>query len=184
MLAKAGERHRLARRGCARKTGPDSRARAVFAFGLDIDLPLPAEPVEVVDKVAAHEGLQRLVNLADVHSLLQRLVAVHVHVELRARPAGRWCSELAISGRLRAASMNLVTFAARNGMSLPARSSRTKVNPPAVPTPGMAGGGKAKAMAPGSLDSSLVQVRLDGVVLFLRLVALAPVLQAHPKKAL
>ena len=32
-------------------------------------------------------------------------------------------------------------------MSFPDRSSRTKVAPPEVPTPGMAGGGKAKAMA-------------------------------------
>ena len=34
-------------------------------------------------------------------------------------------------------------------MSLPARSSRMKVTPPEVPTPMMAGGGKAKPMAPG-----------------------------------
>ena len=37
--------------------------RAVFALGLDVDLPLPAEAVEVVDEVAAHEGLQRLVDV-------------------------------------------------------------------------------------------------------------------------
>ena len=36
-------------------------------------------------------------------------------------------------------------------MSLPARSSRMKVTPPAVPTPGMAGGEKAKADALGHL---------------------------------
>ena len=39
-------------------------------------------------------------------------------------------------------------------MSAPARSSRMNVKPPAVPTPGMAGGEKAKAMPSGSLLSS------------------------------
>ncbi len=34
-------------------------------------------------------------------------------------------------------------------MSLPARSSSMKVIPPEVPTPGMAGGGTAKAAASG-----------------------------------
>ena len=55
---------------------------AVLAFGLDIDLPLPAEAVEVVDEVAAHEGLEGLVDLSDVDALLEHLVAVHVHEEL------------------------------------------------------------------------------------------------------
>ena len=38
-------------------------------------------------------------------------------------------------------------------MSLPARSSRMKVAPPEVPTPWIAGGGKAKPMAPLSPPS-------------------------------
>ncbi len=36
-------------------------------------------------------------------------------------------------------------FSHRKGMSLPERSCRMKVTPPAVPMPGMAGGEKAKA---------------------------------------
>ena len=59
----------------------------------------------------------------------------------------------AISGRLRAAARNLSTFAARYGISLPPRSSSTKVKPPEVPTPGMAGGEKLKAAPCGSLLS-------------------------------
>ena len=39
-------------------------------------------------------------------------------------------------------------------MSLPARSSRMNVTPPAVPTPWMAGGEKAKALPCGSWPSS------------------------------
>src|SRR5260370_40345708 len=57
----------------------------------------------------------------------------------------------AISGRLRAAARNLFRLSARNWTSLPARSSRTKVNPPEVPTPGMAGGGEEEGEAFGSV---------------------------------
>ena len=79
-----------------------------------------------------------------------------------------------ISGRLRAASTNLPTFCARKPMSLPERSSSMKVNPPEVPTPGIAGGGKAKAIPSGNPASSFVQAHLDRVVLLFRLGALAP----------
>ena len=61
---------------------------------------------------------------------------------------------LAISGRLRAASRKVARFLARNWTSPPERSSRMKVNPPDVPTPGMAGGEKPKATAVGNLLNS------------------------------
>ena len=60
----------------------------------------------------------------------------------------------AISGRLLAAPMNLLRLVARNCTSLPARSSRTNVNPPEVPTPGIAGGEKLIAKPSGILLSS------------------------------
>src|SRR6266699_7063344 len=50
------------------------------------------------------------------------------------------------SGRLLAASKNVFRFCARNPTSLPARSSSINVNPPEVPTPGIGGGGNAKAI--------------------------------------
>src|SRR4029079_411517 len=50
------------------------------------------------------------------------------------------------SGRLRAAAMNLVRFWLRKSGSFPARSSNIKVKPHDAPTPGIAGGGKEKAM--------------------------------------
>ena len=53
-----------------------------FALGLHVDLPLPAEAVEVVDEVAAHEGLERLVNVLQGHALLEHLVPVHIHEDL------------------------------------------------------------------------------------------------------
>ena len=66
----------------------------------------------------------------------------------------------ASSGRWRAASTNVRTFPARKAMSLPARSSSRKVTPPEVPTPGMAGGEKAKARAPGIRERAPLRRRL------------------------
>ena len=57
-------------------------------------------------------------------------------------------------GPLRAAARNFCRFSARNGRPLPERSSSTNVTPPEVPTPGIAGGGKAMPMAPGILANS------------------------------
>ena len=48
-------------------------------------------------------------------------------------------------------------------MSLPARSSSMKVTPPDVPTPGMAGGGTAKAVRVGKRGEARVQVPHDDV---------------------
>ena len=58
-------------------------ARPVVAFGFNIDLPLPPKPVEIVDKIPAHEGLQGLINLRQVHSLLQDPISIHLHAKLR-----------------------------------------------------------------------------------------------------
>src|SRR5438093_12351835 len=56
---------------------------AKFALSLNIDLPLAAKPVEIIYERAAHKRLERFINFAQVHALLQRLVAVHVHEDLR-----------------------------------------------------------------------------------------------------
>ena len=61
----------------------------------------------------------------------------------------RFCN----SGRLAAAAMKVWVCPARNSTVPPERSCRTKFTPPEVPTPGMAGGEKAKAMADGSMAS-------------------------------
>ena len=55
----------------------------VITFGLEEHLPLAAEFVEVVDEAAPHEALQDLIDVGDVDPLLQHLVTVHVHEELR-----------------------------------------------------------------------------------------------------
>ena len=49
--------------------------------------------------------------------------------------------------------MKVWVCSARKSTVPPERSCRTKFTPPEVPTPGMAGGEKAKAMADGSAAS-------------------------------
>src|SRR5262249_34399860 len=60
---------------------------AAGRLGLEEDLPLAAEAVELVDVDASEEGLERLVHVADGDALLQDLVAVDVGVDLGHRRA-------------------------------------------------------------------------------------------------
>ena len=66
----------------------------------------------------------------------------------------------AISGRSRASARKRSVFSARNSTLPPERSSSMKVTPPDVPTPGIAGGGNAKAIASGSRESSWLRCAL------------------------
>lgn len=56
---------------------------AIFVFGLNIDLPLTAKAIEVVDEIPTHEGLQRAVDITERDSQFQDLVAVHLDEHLR-----------------------------------------------------------------------------------------------------
>src|ERR1700722_25026 len=56
---------------------------AVFGLGFDINLPLAAKAIEVVDEVSAHESLHGAVDVAQAYSLLENLVAVDVDELLR-----------------------------------------------------------------------------------------------------
>src|SRR5271157_3829325 len=58
------------------------------------------------------------------------------------------------SGRLRASAIKIWVFLARKSIPEPDRSSRMKVAPPDVPTPGIAGGGKENAMPYGNCDKA------------------------------
>ena len=78
-----GQRHHVARCCSARRTGRRSRRVAIVALGLDIDLPLAAEAVEVVDERPAHERLDRSIHILDVDTLLEHFVAIHVDELLR-----------------------------------------------------------------------------------------------------
>ena len=54
----------------------------VLPFRLHVNLPLAAKPVEVVDEVGAHEGLQGSVDVGQFHPLFEHLVPVHVDEDL------------------------------------------------------------------------------------------------------
>ncbi len=55
---------------------------AVFAISLDVDLPLEAEAVEVIYKITAKEGLNRLIGLIETDSLDHRLSLIHLKLDL------------------------------------------------------------------------------------------------------
>ena len=77
-VVKRGERNVLAVLVAHVKLADVFGVGAVFAFGLDVNLPLPAEAIEVIDEVATHERLDRAIDIVEVYALLQHLVAVHV----------------------------------------------------------------------------------------------------------
>ena len=131
----------------------------VIAFGLDEHLPLAAKAVEVVHEVAAHEGLERLVDRAEIQTPCFSTLSRSTSTKTCGTAGEKSGMTPAISGRLRAASMKVSRSRARNATSLPARSWSMNVTPPEVPMPGMAGGGKAKAAPPAMLASSRVDVR-------------------------
>ena len=126
-----------------------SALRAVVAFGLDVDLPLAAEAVEVVHEVAAHEGLERLVDVAELDALLEHLVAVDVDETCGTAGRNVVLTPASLRPLARRGHEGRHGSRARNATSLPARSSSMKVTPPAVPMPGIAGGGKANATPSG-----------------------------------
>ncbi len=51
---------------------------AVLTLGFDIDLPLAAEAIEIVDEITAHKCLDGAVDIAQIHALLQHLVAIYL----------------------------------------------------------------------------------------------------------
>src|SRR5580658_4749339 len=59
------------------------RAGAIVAFGLDVNLPLTAEAVEVVNEIAAHESLDGAVDIGKIDALFQYFVTIHFNKFLR-----------------------------------------------------------------------------------------------------
>src|SRR5215471_12495325 len=69
-----GERHHLATIVFDEELTDIFGPCAVIAFGFNVDLPLPAETVEIVDEQAAHEGLKRFVDVVYRNTLLDDFV--------------------------------------------------------------------------------------------------------------
>ena len=82
------------------------RADAVLGLGLQVNLPLAAEAIELVDVGSAEKGLQGLIDLAELQALFQYAILIDIDIELRHRGAESADKE-ASSGRLRAAACNL-----------------------------------------------------------------------------
>ena len=156
-------------------------ARSILPFSLDIDLPLPAEPVEIVYEIAAHESLKRLVHLGQFHPFLEGFVAVHIHVELgnRRQKSGGDAGDLWTLAR------RLHEFGDIGGQEGNVFAG------PVLENEGEAAGGadalngrrregeRDRARNLGNLPA---EVRLDGVITFFALFALSPFLQAHPER--
>src|SRR6476660_8234625 len=57
--------------------------RPEIAFGLHIDLPDTPEPIKEIHHDAAHERLQRLVDIGKIYALLQDFLTIHPRKDLR-----------------------------------------------------------------------------------------------------
>ncbi len=82
-LGERGKRHHAAFRVADIEETGTIEIVAVLAFGLDIDLPLPAEAVEVIDEQSAHIGLDGAVDVGERDALLERLLAIDIEKLLR-----------------------------------------------------------------------------------------------------
>ncbi len=72
-----GERNHIPRRVPDVELTDVFSLRPVGPLGFDVDLPLPSEPVEVVDEEPAHESLDGAIHIVDRHPLFDHLVAIH-----------------------------------------------------------------------------------------------------------
>ena len=126
--------------------------------GLDVDLPGPAELVEVVDVVRAQVDLQRVEDVADRHAQGHALGAVDVEVQPgRVGPGAVEQALQARACRCRAATIWSLTCCSSARPRLP-RSSTISLKPPVVPRPSIGGAPKADTTAPRtSLLAALAQ---------------------------
>ena len=77
-VGEGAERHHLAAAVGDVELSQVLRGGAIGTLGLNVDLPLPAETVEVVDQRAAHEGLECLVDAGQADLLGEHLGLVHI----------------------------------------------------------------------------------------------------------
>ena len=81
-LHDAGDRNTLAVAVAHVKLPDLFDVRAVSSIGLHVNLPLEAEPVEIIDHRSTEESAQRIVGIIDAHTFDQRLVAIDRKLEL------------------------------------------------------------------------------------------------------
>ena len=138
---------------------------AELLVGLDVDLPGPAELVEIVDVVGAQVDLQRVEDVADRDAQGQALGAVDVEVEPgRVRPGA---VDQAVQARRVCCPGRRCWSLTRCSSSRPRlpRSSMMSLKPPVVPRPSTGGPPKvvtSRVRGPPS-GSALASLAGDGV---------------------
>ena len=147
--------------------------RTVRRFGLDIHLPGTAEIVVVVDEQAAHVRLNGVVDIGQIHALLQHLVLVHIdelfrhtrdkggadHAKFRALASG--CQELVqVIGK----KLDILAGAVLQDKRDAARSADA----------GDRGWRETEDRPFRKLLEFLVQMRLNGLILFAPALAIIP----------
>ena len=154
---------------------------AIIAFGLYIYLPCSPEPIEVVHKKTAHERLERLIDLAEIDPLLDDFVAIDLDENLRDVRQKGW-NQRAELGPFACCIEKCLQILREERDVFAGAIFQNERNPPEVPTPGIAGGGNAKAIPSLRPASCLLMLRLDGGVLFFRLGSFAPRLERDEEK--
>ena len=157
------------------------RASAVLALSLDINLPLAAEAIEIVNEVSAHEGLDGAVDIVEVHALLQDLVAVDVNKFLR--DAGQ--ERCAKAGDFRALASGVEKSGEVPGEEWNVGAGTVFKDEGEAAGSADAGNGRrgeSESNSLGQFAQLAVEVRLDRLKLFSRLSALIPGLQGDGKE--
>ncbi|OPY87338.1 MAG: hypothetical protein A4E71_01079 [Smithella sp. PtaU1.Bin162] len=151
---------------------------AVITFRLNIDLPLPAEPVKIIYKGSSHKCLHGLIHLSYIHTMLQHLIAIHANQHLRNRRLKRGCH----TGQFR-------PFSGR--FDKPGRIGGKKSDIftlPVLQNEGNASGmsdtgncrrGKGKGQPLGKSGKLTVEIAENGLFLFFRFCPFAPVLKIN-----
>ncbi len=156
--------------------------RAVVALGLHVDLPLAAEAVEVIDEGAAHEALHGLVNVLQLDALLSTL-SRSTSTKTCGTEGKAVVNTLASSGRFRAAARNFCEVLGQESEALAGAVLQHERDPARSAHAGNGRRRKGEADGAGNLAEFPVQVRHDGRVLLLRLLALGPVLEARRRRS-
>ena len=150
--------------------------RAELAFGLDEDLPLAAKAVEVVHEGAAHEGLERLVNVVEFDALLEHFVAIHLDADLRndGQKRGADAGDL---GPLFGRGHEGAEISGEEGDVFTGAILEDESDAPRGADAGNRRWRKGERDAFADLGQLAVQVRLDGLVLLLGRLAFLPCLE-------
>ena len=176
-----GQRHHFAGRVAHIELADVLGFRAVLVLGLDVDLPLAAEAVEVVDEQPAHEGLDGPVNVVDRHPCL---------ITLSRSTSTNCCGTLGrkvvvrvpISGRLRAAAMNLFRLSDKKLDVLAGPVFQDERESAGSADAGNGGRREAEGHSFRKLAQLPIQVRLDGLELLGSGLAIVPVLHGDEEE--